>query len=85
MRKAEITKLKDGRTALAYKAENAGTWRPAPLLRSPRTAEPEVHPDGVQEACVFQADDERFVRAVGDRLLETEQLIPADWPGVPKQ
>jgi transposase len=23
---AEITKLKDGRTALAYKAENAVTW-----------------------------------------------------------
>ncbi|WP_321470512.1 DUF3732 domain-containing protein [uncultured Paludibaculum sp.] len=33
----------------------------------------------------YFADDERFVRAVGDRLLETEKLIPADWPGVPKQ
>lgn len=33
----------------------------------------------------YFADDERFVRAVGDRLLETEKLIPADWPGVPNQ
>jgi hypothetical protein len=33
----------------------------------------------------YFADDERFIKAVGDRLLETEKLIPADWPGVPKQ
>lgn len=28
----------------------------------------------------YFADDERFVKAVGDRYLETEKLIPADWP-----
>lgn len=33
----------------------------------------------------YFADDERFVRAVGNRLLETEKLIPADWPGVPQE
>jgi hypothetical protein len=32
----------------------------------------------------YFADDERFVRVVGDRLLDTEKSIPADWPGVPK-
>jgi len=30
---AEITKLKDGRTALAYKAENAWTWKREPSSR----------------------------------------------------
>ena len=30
----------------------------------------------------YFADDERFVRAVGDRFLETEKLIPAGWPVV---
>lgn len=33
----------------------------------------------------YFADDERFVKAVGNRYLETEKLIPADWPGVPKE
>jgi hypothetical protein len=28
----------------------------------------------------YFADDERFVRAVGDRALEVDKLIPADWP-----
>jgi hypothetical protein len=32
----------------------------------------------------YFADDERFVRAVGNRVLETEKLIPADWPLVPQ-
>jgi predicted nucleic acid-binding Zn-ribbon protein len=32
----------------------------------------------------YFADDERFVTAVGNRYLETEKLIPADWPGVPQ-
>jgi len=33
-------KLKDGRTALAFKAENAVDMKPAPSSRLPRTAEP---------------------------------------------
>jgi hypothetical protein len=37
---AEIMKLKDGRTALAFKAENAVDMKPAPSSRLPRTAEP---------------------------------------------
>ena len=37
---AEITKLKDGRTALAYKAENAVDIKRVPSWRSPRMAEP---------------------------------------------
>jgi hypothetical protein len=28
----------------------------------------------------FFADDERFIRAVGNRSLEVEKLIPSDWP-----
>jgi transposase len=36
---AEITKLKDGRTALAYRPRTRWTWKPAPSLRSPRTVE----------------------------------------------
>jgi len=36
---AEITKLKDGRTALAFKAENAVDMKPAPSSRLPRTAD----------------------------------------------
>jgi hypothetical protein len=33
----------------------------------------------------YFADDERFIKAVGKRFLETEKLIPADWPGVPEE
>lgn len=33
----------------------------------------------------YFADDERFIRAVGDRYLEDEKLIPADWPMRPVQ
>jgi len=32
----------------------------------------------------ISADDERFVRAVGDRLLETEPINTGRLPGVPK-
>ncbi|HEY2381852.1 MAG TPA: DUF3732 domain-containing protein, partial [Terriglobia bacterium] len=28
----------------------------------------------------YFADDKRFIRAVGNRYLEAEKLIPADWP-----
>ena len=28
----------------------------------------------------YFADDERFIRAVGDRSLEVKKLIPSDWP-----
>jgi len=37
---AKITKLKDGRTALAYKAEKLWTWKRAPWSQSPRMAAP---------------------------------------------
>ena len=32
----------------------------------------------------YFADDQRFIKAVGNRYLETEKLIPGDWPGVPQ-
>jgi hypothetical protein len=31
----------------------------------------------------YFADDKRFIRAVGDRYLEAEKLISADWPMCP--
>lgn len=33
----------------------------------------------------YFADDKRFIKAVGKRYLETEKLIPKDWPGVPQE
>ena len=43
---AEITRLKDGRTALAHKAEMQWTWKPAQSLRSLGMGSQRRHGDG---------------------------------------